>query len=239
MPTDLYNYDVYGDIGDLETSFDVFKYLRSTTETFRLHYFVVLALPGDMLASFANHSVISNWPPELIKAYDKADMINVSPVISALRRTSTPVVWEIDDVLQDDVSDALADLRNCFCDRGFMRGVNYPVTDSRGLRGAVGFAGDRHALENGEILELSMISLHVFNRLSEITFQSEKEMTPLSDRELECLRWTAVGKTSSEIATILGLSEHTVNHYLIGATKKLDAVNRTQAVAKSIRRGWI
>ena len=42
-----------------------------------------------------------------------------------------------------------------------------------------------------------------------------------------------------EIAEILGLSEHTINHYLNRATKKLDAVNRTQAVAKALRLGLI
>ena len=115
----------------------------------------------------------------------------------------------------------------------------FPVTDSRGLRGVAGFAGDRPALEHGEILELSMISLHVFNRLSDITYRVDEEMPPLSERELECLKWTAGGKTSAEIATILTLSEHTVNHYLISVTRKLEAVNRTQAVANAIRRGWI
>ena len=50
---------------------------------------------------------------------------------------------------------------------------------------------------------------------------------------------TAAGKTSVEIAEILTLSEHTINHYLNRATKKLDAVNRTQAVAKALRLGLI
>lgn len=57
----------------------------------------------------------------------------------------------------------------------------------------------------------------------------------LTARELDCLRWTAEGKTSSEISAIIKLSEHTVNHYLISAGKKLNAVNRVQAVAKSLR----
>jgi len=84
-----------------------------------------------------------------------------------------------------------------------------------------------------------MISIHVFNRLSDITCTVNEEASSLSERELECLKWTSAGKTSAEIAAILNLSEHTVNHYLIGATRKLEAVNRTQAVAKAVRRGWI
>ena len=60
MPADLFNFDVFGDIGDLETSFDIFKFLRKTTEAFGLRYFTVLVLPGDMSGSFANHSLVCN-----------------------------------------------------------------------------------------------------------------------------------------------------------------------------------
>ena len=48
-----------------------------------------------------------------------------------------------------------------------------------------------------------------------------------------------MGKTSSEIATIVGLSEHTVNHYLISSTKKLESSNRIHAVANALRHGLI
>ena len=54
------------------------------------------------------------------------------------------------------------------------------------------------------------------------------------------LHWrTAAGKTSVEIAKILNLSEHTVNHYLNNATRKSGTVNRTQTVASALRNGWI
>lgn len=61
----------------------------------------------------------------------------------------------------------------------------------------------------------------------------------LSDREKQCLLWCSRGKTSSDIASILGLSDHTVNHYLTSAALKLNAVNRTHAIAKALRYGII
>ncbi len=64
-------------------------------------------------------------------------------------------------------------------------------------------------------------------------------ITPLSPRERECLQWTAAGKTSWEIAAILRLSRATADGYIASATRKLGAVNRTQAVAEGIRRGVI
>jgi DNA-binding CsgD family transcriptional regulator len=40
------------------------------------------------------------------------------------------------------------------------------------------------------------------------------------------------GKTTLLIAEILSLSEHTIETYVASACRKLDSVNRTQAVAK-------
>ncbi|MCP4319224.1 MAG: LuxR family transcriptional regulator [Hyphomicrobiales bacterium] len=238
MHSEAFN-EIQADISALETSFDVFKFLRIAAERHRLKYFSVMILPGEMAGGFKNHSIINNWPPDLIEAYDRADLINLSPVMAALKSRTRPLVWHIDGVLASEVSANLALLRDRFHDNGFVHGVNFPVHDSLGRRGSIGFAGDRGPFERSELLELSMLSIHVFDRLSCITHHADTAAPALSQREMECLRWTADGKTSSEIAAILSLSEHTVNHHLIGATKKLDAVNRTQAVAKSIRKGWI
>ena len=53
------------------------------------------------------------------------------------------------------------------------------------------------------------------------------------------LRWAADGKTSWEISVILKISERTVKFHLIQASRKLNAVNRTLAVAKALARGLI
>lgn len=63
--------------------------------------------------------------------------------------------------------------------------------------------------------------------------------TLISDRELECLEWTAIGKTSWEISIILGISESTVSFHLRNATAKLNANNRTHAVSISLKKGLI
>ncbi|WP_459618680.1 response regulator transcription factor [Bordetella sp. 2513F-2] len=61
----------------------------------------------------------------------------------------------------------------------------------------------------------------------------------LSGRECECLYWAALGKTSWEIAAILGLSEHTVNFHLKNACAKLQVHNRRAAVAQALQRGLL
>lgn len=61
----------------------------------------------------------------------------------------------------------------------------------------------------------------------------------LSKREVECLRWAAVGKTDKEISLILTLSHATVRYHVQRAGEKLNAVNRSQAVFKAGQLGYL
>ena len=56
----------------------------------------------------------------------------------------------------------------------------------------------------------------------------------LTEREREVLRWTSLGKTSSEIGIILGITTRTINFHVTTIMVKLDAVNKTQAVVKAV-----
>src|SRR6204780_5036718 len=55
----------------------------------------------------------------------------------------------------------------------------------------------------------------------------------LNDREIEVLTWVARGKTSAEIAQILGLTKRTVDFHTDNARAKLGAATRTQAAIKA------
>lgn len=55
---------------------------------------------------------------------------------------------------------------------------------------------------------------------------------PLSARELEIMEWVRNGKTNVEIGMILDISAFTVKNHLQRIFRKLDVVNRAQAVAK-------
>lgn len=62
---------------------------------------------------------------------------------------------------------------------------------------------------------------------------------PLTEREREVLNWTAQGKSAWDIGVILNISEHTVNFHLKNIIKKLDVTNKTAAVVKGLRFGYI
>jgi DNA-binding response OmpR family regulator len=55
----------------------------------------------------------------------------------------------------------------------------------------------------------------------------------LNDREVEVLTWVARGKTSAEIAQIIGLTKRTIDFHIDNARGKLGAATRTEAVIKA------
>lgn len=67
----------------------------------------------------------------------------------------------------------------------------------------------------------------------------EPGASPISERERECLLWVSEGKTTDEVAVILGVSSNTVNSYVAHAIQKLSARNRPMAIAAAIRSGLI
>jgi DNA-binding CsgD family transcriptional regulator len=117
-------------------------------------------------------------------------------------------------------------------------GMAFPVHADRGC-GLVMFFGPDIALELPALFDIHARCFALFEAVTRIR-RSESARVPLiSKRELECLKLTANGYTSDEIARLLKLSVHTANQYLSNTTQKLDAVNRMHAVAKALRMGLI
>jgi NarL family two-component system response regulator YdfI len=74
------------------------------------------------------------------------------------------------------------------------------------------------------------------DRAMEVETGSSEEIT---SRETDVLRMLAKGLVNKDIATRLGISEHTVKFHISSILDKLGASTRTEAVALGIRRGLI
>src|SRR4030065_2023066 len=66
-----------------------------------------------------------------------------------------------------------------------------------------------------------------------------KDIPALNNREKEVLKWLKEGKRSWDISRILHISKNTVDFHIKNLFKKLNVVNRTQAVSEALRRGII
>ncbi len=115
----------------------------------------------------------------------------------------------------------------------------------RGIRGALpsSASGDQIAAA----IQAAAAGLAVFDAgelddpsdLGTISERAERLLEPLTDREIEVLRFLAEGLSNKEIAARMEISEHTVKFHVASIMGKLGANNRTEAVISGIRLGLV
>jgi DNA-binding response OmpR family regulator len=84
-------------------------------------------------------------------------------------------------------------------------------------------------------IDFDVLEMIIKSRLSR---SARSEIWPsdvtLSEREVETLTWAARGKTSAEIAAILGLTKRTVDFHIDNARDKLGVATRVEAAVKAV-----
>ena len=94
-----------------------------------------------------------------------------------------------------------------------------------------------HAVQQVQLLSYT---LHESMKRMHAHHLSESARTSrLSPRELECLQWTAIGKTAWEISQIVGITESTVSFHIRNTISKLNASNRSHAVAVAMEQSLL
>jgi len=206
---------------------------------FGLPYFSAMRLPVDGTESLRNLEMFSNWPASLIADYDRHNLLKCSPVIARLKVSTDPIVFSIDKINNNraDRQDNLA--KSLFHRHGIRAGMHFSVHRADGTLGTVSFVGPEETKSVTQIAKLNCIANAIFSKTASFKNNDQTRPFGLTKREVDCLDWASQGKTSGEMSQILGLSEHTVNHYLINASRKLDATSRVHTVSKALRLGVI
>ncbi len=216
---------------------DIAAFVERIAALYGLSGFIILTVPPEISEDLSSCVIMSNWHPDLLFRYESAGLVSGSPVLDHLRKSTIPFSYDVARWKRADGKGAVA--ASLFERFGIPRGTYFPAHTVSGLRGAVGFCGSRAALTQREMAELNGLANLLFLRATHMRSLARGAQTSLSRRETECLAWASAGKTSEEMSKILGLSHYTINHYLNRASRKLDAVNRAQAVAKAVRTGLI
>lgn len=205
--------------------FRLFKFLASNHGC---EYFGLAEVPGDEQGVNLRHlHALHNFPDSWVGEAAGKTFGCGGPIVHHLKRSTAPNVMD----LRQDPS-GLADLSEPEA------AIIIPLHTANGRRYGLVMFGDAEPPINEK---LALIALHaslIFQRYFEVILSLDS-ISGLNDREIQIVVWTSEGKTSVEIAIILGLSEHTINSYIAALMRKLHVVNRAQMVASALRSGLI
>ncbi len=223
-------------IETVQTEYEVLHLMRQCATHFRFSHFLVARFPVNGQQRFSERLLVSNWPADLVRKYDAMNLFHVSRLAIDTGMTKLPVQG-------DSALLAPADWESAQAGEAITLAESYGLSASTALLMhsttsdpyLMVFSGTRSPLARPELSELHFAALQLFECLEKTFVTTTANREKLSSREVECLRWAAAGKSSDEIATILGISVYTVSSYFKSATRKLQAVNRMQAIAIALR----
>jgi LuxR family quorum sensing-dependent transcriptional regulator len=162
---------------------------------------------------------------------------DIDPVLEKASNTLEPFAWSevrLDRHKEPDAYNMMSEAKEFGLKTGFM----VPVLTQSGDHGGVTFSSDRFEASAEARRALHLIGLSAYGKVRAMLHARRIQDSPpprLSAREIEVLKWCSSGKSSSAIGEILAVTEATVETYVTRACRKLDACNRTQAVAEAIR----
>jgi len=114
-----------------------------------------------------------------------------------------------------------------------------PVQAFLPFQGFVLAAGRSIAIDKPALILLEHSCEEAFRRLLALRAIAPERPGDLSGRERRVVGLSAQGKTASDIAKILAISQRTVHAHLQNASEKLRARNKTQTVIEALRYGQI
>ncbi len=224
-------YDFESDLEKALNRVDFFRVFHTMALRYDFEHFGVLQLINEHETSqLATRLMLHDLPAGLAETYDKRHRLNDSTLFKSFYKSTISTVWRSTDHFENGSRDG-----SDFLDQiGFDMALSIPVHSVNGTRYAVLFLGDGEDIDRREHYEICYEANCAFDYFHRQVLANKAGMG-LTPRETEILRWISYGKTASEIALIVSVSEHTVNSHTATILKKLDVVNRTQMVAKAIR----
>jgi LuxR family transcriptional regulator len=188
----------------------------------------------------------STWPAGWQARYRENGYAGVDPRVTLSARRLSPVIWDAADADRGwHVRRFLADAAR----HGVRSGFAASFRDAAQIRIVVAFDSSRSPMSGPECAnvvsrlgELMLLAAALHDRV--LRPRCGAMVTPvargcagLTAREQACVNMAANGLTSADIGAKLGIAERTVNFHMRNVLRKLEAVNRTEAIAKALARG--
>ncbi|KIQ35469.1 LuxR family transcriptional regulator [Variovorax paradoxus] len=183
-------------------------------------------------------AMLSTYDSRWNRRYLDAGYLDIDPTVAHGVRSGAPVIWS-NEVFR--TAPGLWDEARSF---GLRVGFSQSVFEADARVGMLSLARSCESLTTAEmrakdtLLQWLVITAH--RALCPLLGESPlKGIPPLKRRQVELLRWTGDGKTSDEIASIVGISKPTVEFHFRNAITSLGVNNKYAAATRASRLGLL
>ncbi len=201
-------------------------------------WFAYLSLSDDV------PRLISSYPRSWTTRYFELGYEAIDPVLRRARTGRQIFSW--DGQVKMPRSRRLKSFFDDATTFGIKTGVTVPVAVGFGRLAAFTFASqersaalDRLVAGSADILHLVGLHFHTHLVIRLAQHHSTGQHHTLTQRECQCLAWSARGKSIADIATIVGIRPRTVVFHLENCRRKLNAASLTHCAVIATRQGLI
>lgn len=184
--------------------------------------------------------MLNNYPDEWQRQYQVNNYLAIDPTVQHAMSSLLPLIWT------DDLFDQARELWEDAHSFGLCFGWAQSVRDFNGSVSMLTLARSNEPISETElnakrrdIAYLTQITHEGMSKCLKVSQVMPEVSVKLSSREKEVLQWTAVGKTSGEISSILNITERTVNFHINNTINKLNVTNKTAAAIKAAILGFL
>jgi len=190
------------------------------------------------------HEFLATLPDAWVDHYLSQDYGDVDPTLHAAVGRLMPFTWR-EVGRRNDLSSGQRKVLNEARDHGVAHGATIPIHGPDGGLSTLSVVSNLGEDEFEEAFrqnfrDLMWLAVNTHEAFLGLASEAgESARIRLTDRERDCLLWTARGKTAWEVGQILKISEETVLFHLKNVTRKLGVFSKHHAVVKAIVLGYI
>ena len=228
-----------------ETPEELFKIFLGELECLGLDRVIYSYMTDSpFLKKNAQHGVVRNYPDDWMKYYGENNYITYDPVYRAAFISRKPFTWnelERKNELKPKQAQVMREAREAGLRDGIAMSIQGPSGEIVGIGMASSMGGVdscKNALSKIYMLVNQFHFCHSDMVMEDVplAINCAQQLTP---RERDVLLWCGQNKSSSDIATILNISEKTVEFHLAKIYKKLGVNGKILAVLKASHLGMI
>lgn len=220
---------------------DLFQNLGRFLSNYGAEFFGYLVLATHLRRlNWDEGNVFNNVSPEFMKIFNERGYDACDPIRALGAQREEPFFWsEVPKLM--DLSPAQAEYLAFIKQFGVREGISIPIFGAKGTVALVAAGSMTQDLRIGpdDMLDLQLVCAFAHKRYLQLYGASDLELPNLTKREREVLGWMAQGKSNGVIASILGVSEHTVDTLTRRTFQKLGVNDRISAVLKAVGAGLV